>query len=66
MKVEFYVRSSTQLHSKPIQKLRYAKRFETTRNSARKLVAARNAKSRFAAAFARVYEACLTRANTAH
>ncbi len=43
-----------------IQKLR---RSETLRNelgnSARKLVAARNAKSRFAAAFARVYEACL-------
>jgi len=43
-----------------IQKLRYGEALRNELgNSARKLVAARNAKSRFAAAFARVYEACL-------
>ena len=43
-----------------IQKLRHSEALRNELgNSARKLVAARNAKSRFAAAFARVYEACL-------
>ena len=43
-----------------IQKLRHNEALRNELgNSARKLVAARNAKSRFAAAFARVYEACL-------
>jgi len=43
-----------------IQKLRHSEELRNELgNSARKLVAARNAKSRFAAAFARVYEACL-------
>jgi glycosyltransferase involved in cell wall biosynthesis len=43
-----------------IQKLRHSEALRNEfGNSARKLVAARNARSRFAAAFARVYEACL-------
>jgi len=43
-----------------IQKLRHSEELRNELgNSARKLVAARNSKSRFAAAFARVYEACL-------
>jgi len=43
-----------------IQKLRHSEELRNELgNSARKLVAARNAKSRFAAAFALVYEACL-------
>jgi glycosyltransferase involved in cell wall biosynthesis len=43
-----------------IQKLRHSEELRNELgNSARKVVAARNAKSRFAAAFARVYEACL-------
>ena len=43
-----------------IQKLRHSEALRNDLgNAARKLVAARNAKSRFAAAFARVYEACL-------
>jgi glycosyltransferase involved in cell wall biosynthesis len=43
-----------------IQKLRHSEELRNEfGNSARKVVAARNAKSRFAAAFARVYEACL-------
>jgi glycosyltransferase involved in cell wall biosynthesis len=43
-----------------IQKLRHSKELRNELgNAASKLVAARNAKSRFAAAFARVYEACL-------
>jgi glycosyltransferase involved in cell wall biosynthesis len=43
-----------------IQKLRHSEALRNELgNSARKLVAARNAKSRFAAAFAHVYEACL-------
>ena len=43
-----------------IQKLRHSEELRNELgNSARKLVAARNAKSRFAAAFARLYETCL-------
>jgi glycosyltransferase involved in cell wall biosynthesis len=43
-----------------IQKLRHSEALRNDLgNAARKLVAARNAKSQFAAAFARVYEACL-------
>jgi glycosyltransferase involved in cell wall biosynthesis len=43
-----------------IEKLRHSEELRNELgNSARKVVAARNAKSRFAAAFARVYEACL-------
>ena len=43
-----------------IQKLRHSEELRSELgNGASKLVAARNAKSRFAAAFARVYEACL-------
>ena len=43
-----------------IQKLRHSEELRNgLGNAAGKLVAARNAKSRFAAAFARVYEACL-------
>jgi glycosyltransferase involved in cell wall biosynthesis len=48
-----------------IQKLRNCKELRNELgNSATKLVAARNAKSRFAAAFACVYEACLRRGQT--
>jgi glycosyltransferase involved in cell wall biosynthesis len=43
-----------------IQKLRHSEELRNELgNAASKLVAVRNAKSRFAAAFARVYEACL-------
>jgi len=43
-----------------IQKLRHSEELRNELgNAARKLVAARNSKTRFAAAFARIYEACL-------
>jgi glycosyltransferase involved in cell wall biosynthesis len=49
-----------------IQKLRHSEELRhELGNAGSKLVAARNARSRFAAAFAPVYEACLRRANTA-
>jgi len=49
-----------------IQKLRHSQELRNEfGNSVSKLVAARNAKSRFAGAFARVYEACLDPKQTA-